>query len=287
MINSIGSLLFKAKIELSCTSESARHDAEALLSFVTGRAISYFYTWPDKILDDLKLRQFYQLLARRKKGEPIAYLVGKKEFWSHFLRVTKDTFIPRPDTEVLVESVLLFDPGENNRIPILELGTGSGAIAIAVASEKAEWQITAVDISSEALKIAEENANFHRCNNIEFVRSDWFSSLSTGKRFDVIVSNPPYIAENDPDLCQYVRYYEPIDALISDKNGLADIEFIIKESRNFLSIGGLLCLEHGYRQANVVTQMYIKYGYDNINTILDLSGHTRVTTAYFNADRYL
>ncbi len=281
MHNSISAYLSRAKKTLSYVSDSARYDAEILLSFVLNRPSSYFYTWPDKSLSSQEAKAFDALIERRSKGEPIAYIIGIKEFWSHSLKVTRDTLIPRADTETLVESVLKLDIEQNKPLSLLELGAGSGAISIALASERPNWQITGVDISQRALEVAQENASRYGYKNIHFIQSNWFSSLLAESKFDIIVSNPPYIREDDPDLCHYVKEYEPKSALIANENGLGDIHAIIKTASTFLKADGMLALEHGYAQASEVHQLYQQYGYQNIQTLSDLSGHPRVTLGSF------
>ena len=283
MTKSIFSILMDAKKKLLSISNSPRCDAETLLTFVLGKETSYIYTWPERIVSDLELEKFYQLLNGRKNGEPISYIIGRKEFWSHSLRVTKDTLIPRPETELLVESILELSSVNNNRTySVLDLGTGSGAISVALAGERKDWKITAIDICEKALEVAKENADFYGYSNIRFLKSNWFEELDLKKNFDAIVSNPPYVAESDFDLCRYVREYEPKIALISGKDGLRDSDLIIKGSRDILNDGGAVFLEHGWNQPDKIRQLYEKYRYGGIRHIRDLSGHKRVTMAHFS-----
>jgi release factor glutamine methyltransferase len=255
-------------------------EARYLLSHILGIPLSATYLNPSLTVEQ---QEAYQtLLDRRLKGEPLAYLIQSTEFWSLNLKITRDVLIPRPETELLVEQALhLIEP---RRLPmnILELGTGSGAIAIALKKERPDWQVVAVDKSPAALAIAKENANTHQAD-ILFFESDWFSEVPhrTSEKFDLIVSNPPYIAEQDPHFQGSIRY-EPRIALASGLDGLKDLTNIVSKSREYLKPNGLLLLEHGYDQAEAVRSLLKRHHYQNIATVQDLFGNDRVTHGIWN-----
>ncbi len=208
-------------------------------------------------------------------GEPVAYLIGYQEFWSLNFKVTPATLIPRPETEILVEQILKkFDT--DCPVTIADLGTGSGAIALAIAHERPKWTIYATDISLPALKIAEQNAKNLHIANVKFHHGDWFNALPR-QVFDAMISNPPYIAEDDLELSKDVSNFEPRQALIAGDKGLQDIQHIIQEGKNFLKSGGYLLIEHGYQQARHVAKLLKIAGYSDIILYHDLSGLDRVT----------
>jgi len=215
------------------------------------------------------------LIQRRVNGEPIAYILGFREFYGLLLKTTSATLIPRPDTETLVEAALAKIPQDSN-FNILDLGTGTGAVALAIASQRPQANVTAVDASKEALKVATENAQTLNLNNVRLLQSDWFAQLKNEK-FDVIVSNPPYIAENDEHLKQGDLRFEPITALASGEDGLNDIRRIIQEAPSYLNPNGWLMLEHGYNQAESVAELLKQNGFSQISHAPDLSGTLRVT----------
>ncbi len=254
-------------------SDSARRDAEVLLCHVLQKNLSYLRTFPEHALDEEVLEQFYALVARRCEGEPVAYLVGEREFWSLPLMVNEATLIPRPETEILVSAVLeLFSADQS--ISVLDLGTGSGAIALAIAKERPKWQITATDASIAALRMAEKNARRLKLP-VEFVMGSWFAPLSD-RRFDVIVSNPPYVAESDPHLSQGDLRYEPGTALSSGPDGLSDIREIIEQAPLHLFSGGWLLLEHGFDQGEAVRALMAQ-SFCQVQTLADLAALPRVT----------
>jgi release factor glutamine methyltransferase len=230
------------------------------------------------INDELTATQsesFQQLLARRLAGEPIAYILGMREFYGLPLKTTPATLIPRPDTETLVEAALnKIAPHEN--LKVLDLGTGTGAIALVIAKNRPQAQVIAVDFSDEALFVAKENALNLDLVRVRFLQSDWFASLQNEK-FDVIVSNPPYIAENDAHLTQGDLRFEPLTALASGKDGLDDIRHIIQEAPSHLNRNGWLMLEHGFDQAEKVAELLTLHGFEQISHATDLSGTLRVT----------
>ncbi|MES1987444.1 MAG: peptide chain release factor N(5)-glutamine methyltransferase [Pseudomonadota bacterium] len=218
---------------------------------------------------------FETLLKRRLDGEPMAYILGSREFYGMDLLVTPDTLIPRPDTETLVEAALA--RASNNLNPsILDLGTGTGAIALAIAKNCPQASIAAVDASERALEVAKQNALHLNIDNVEFLLSNWFENLS-GQRFDIIVSNPPYIEENDAHLTQGDLRFEPMSALASGADGLDDIRRIISDCLIHLKPQGWLMLEHGYNQAEQVADLMADAGLTNIETIKDLGNNDRVT----------
>ncbi len=266
---------------LSSCSDSAKLDAQILLTFVLGKERSYLLTWPERVLDKADEQQYLILLQRRLKGEPIAYIVGVKEFWSLPLKVSPATLIPRPDTEILVELVLdNFE--ESNELRCLDLGTGTGAIALALASEKPSWQIDAIDFSLEAVKLAQENSKALKLEQVNIFQSDWFSAVSNSnsiKKFDLIVSNPPYIDTLDENLSQGDVRFEPKSALVANDQGLADIKHIAKQALNHLASQGSIFFEHGFEQGKAVRNILTALGYDNVLTVKDLNGHDRITWA--------
>lgn len=253
-------------------SDTARLDAELLLSHVLGCSRSKLLIDSEKAISEPQKTKFLELIDRRSKGEPIAYLIGQREFWSLSLDITPDVLIPRPETELLVELAL-----EKEVTKIADLGTGSGAIALAIAHERPHWQIIATDISEKALTVAKNNAKQLEISNIEFRLGDWTQALHHEK-FDLIVSNPPYIPENDSHLKQGDLLFEPQKALVSGRDGLQDLKKIIEQARNYLSSEGWLMVEHGYDQSEVVRDIFKQYGYKNVHQHMDLSGIIRVTT---------
>lgn len=258
----------------SLDGESAALDCELLLCHCLGRDRAYLYTWPEREVDDLHANAFQSLLERRRSGEPIAYLIGSREFWSLPLRVNNSTLIPRPDTERLVEIALALPLPLNAHV--LDLGTGTGAIALALASEKSNWQVVGVDIAEDAVALAQHNARDLEIHNTQFLPSNWFANISF-QSFDLIVSNPPYIAEDDPHLAQGDVRFEPRRALVAAHHGLAAIGEIANAAKTYLRAGGWLLFEHGYQQAPAVRTLLSQLGYDNISTWNDWDGNERVT----------
>ncbi|HFQ8224775.1 TPA: peptide chain release factor N(5)-glutamine methyltransferase [Citrobacter freundii] len=255
-------------------SESPRRDAEILLEFVTGKGRTYILAFGETAITDAQREQLDRLLARRKQGEPIAHLTGVREFWSLPLFVSPATLIPRPDTECLVEQALARLPSGPCRI--LDLGTGTGAIALALASERPDCEVTAVDRMPEAVELAQRNATHLAINNVHIQQSDWFSALP-GQQFAMIVSNPPYIDEQDPHLAQGDVRFEPLTALVARDGGMADIVHIIEQSRTRLEAGGYLLLEHGWQQGAAVRDAFIRAGYQAVETCRDYGDNERIT----------
>jgi release factor glutamine methyltransferase len=256
--------------------DAARLEAELLLSHLLGKSRSWLIAWSDTRLDDQQLQHFSDLVNKRIQGVPIAQLTGEREFWSLPLRVTADTLIPRPETELLVETCLDLYPAENS-ITVADLGTGSGAIALAIATERPAWCILATDKSHQALDVAIHNAETLQIDNIQLLQGDWFDALPANIRVEVLLSNPPYIPMNDPHLQQGDLRFEPRTALASGDDGLDAIRLIISKASDYLEPGGYLLLEHGYNQGSAVRRLIHQSALGEINTLTDLAGHERVT----------
>ncbi|MFT4518960.1 MAG: release factor glutamine methyltransferase [Halioglobus sp.] len=261
-------------------SESARRDTEILLSHVLEKSRTWLYTWPETEIAAEQTLQFEQLLARREAGEPVAYLTGSRDFWSLSLHVNDSTLIPRPETETLVSWALELDlPAE---AVALDLGTGSGAIALAVASERPQWRVTAVDASASALDVARANGTANNLQRVQFALSNWYEALEA-KKFNLLLSNPPYVDGADPHLQQGDLRFEPRSALVADDQGLADLEQLIEGASAHLCAGGWLLLEHGYEQGSAVRKRMIEAGLCDVATRCDLAGHERVTGGRLHA----
>ncbi|NQY64530.1 MAG: peptide chain release factor N(5)-glutamine methyltransferase [Alteromonadaceae bacterium] len=278
---SLANLVEYGRHRLSTLSDtdSAKLDAQILLCFVLNKASSYLLTWPDKKINEAQYQNFLNLLERRVQGEPIAYITGTKEFWSLSLFVSSATLIPRPDTETLVEQILS-DHCESH-LSCLDLGTGTGAIALALASEMPNWQIDAVDFNADAVLLAQKNAENNNLTQVNIYQSDWFRQILLEKTFDVIVSNPPYIDNIDEHLSQGDVRFEPKSALVAEQQGLADIIHIATEARKYFAEQGFLLLEHGYEQSAQVQKILSELGYSEIKTVKDLSGNDRITKARY------
>ncbi len=268
-------LLKQATARLGAASATPRLDAEVLLAHALGRERSHLLAHADAVPDAAAAGRFETLLAARTRGEPVAYLTSKREFWSLALTVTPATLIPRPETELLVEQALERAPS-GAAWPLLDLGTGSGAIALALASELPACKVTATDASSDALGVARGNAAAFGLKNIEFVAGDWFEPLS-GRRFRLIVSNPPYVEEADPHLRQGDVRFEPRSALASGADGLDAIRRIVAGAPGHLETGASLLLEHGWNQGPAVRELLRMGDFRSITTYSDMAGHERVT----------
>jgi len=267
----IASLLRNAQLPDSPTE---RLDAELLLAAAIGKSRSYLHTWPERIVSSEDAEAYAGYLQRRRAGEPVAYILGQQGFWKIDLEVAPHTLIPRPDTELLVETALELQPASPAKV--LDLGTGTGAIALALASDCPAWQVTAVDRVDEAVALAERNRQRLGLGNVKVLASHWFSSLA-GERFDLIVSNPPYIAAQDPHLVEGDVRFEPSSALVAGADGLDDLRLIVSEAPQYLLPGGWLLLEHGYDQADAVRALLAVQGFTEVASRKDLGGHERIS----------
>ncbi len=274
----IATLLRHACATLTPCSDTPRLDAEVLLAYALAKSRAYLYTWPEHIPDAVTQHYFSTLLERRRRGEPVAYLTGYRAFWSFDLRVTPDTLIPRPESELLVSLALTRLPQQGTR-RIADLGTGSGALALALAQERRDAEIIAVDSNSAALDVARTNAQILGLTDILFIHGYWCDGLACDQ-FDVIVANPPYIAANSPWLQQGDVRFEPISALVSGHDGLDAIRQIIQQALCRLKPGGWLLLEHGFDQGSAVSTLLHQRGFINVSTHPDQSGHNRVGSGY-------
>lgn len=256
------------------SSDTPRLDAEVLLGFVLQQDRASLYTWPEQELTKEQQQHFMTLMERRTRGEPVAYLLGSRDFWSFSLQVNDSTLIPRAETELLVELALRCLP--ETFCQVLDLGTGSGAIALALAKERRAWQIFGCDSSTEAVKLAINNGNKLGVAQAHFFHSNWFDQVEKND-FDLIVSNPPYIDESDEHLLLGDVRFEPRSALVAGKQGFADLEWIMDHSRGYLQSGGWLMLEHGFTQGEQARSFMQQCGYESIETCRDLAGCERVT----------
>jgi release factor glutamine methyltransferase len=262
---------------LQQVSESWKLDAELLLAEAIEQSREYLFTWPDQELTQPQLKKFDDYCGRRLLNEPIAYILGRQAFWDFELIVNSSVLIPRPETELLVETALeLLD--NSVTAAVLDLGTGSGAIALALAANNKRWSVTAVDSSESALGVAADNAKLLQFSNIEFVQTSWCDGLPT-EHFDLIAANPPYVEAGDKHLSEGSLPFEPIAALVAEENGLADIRAIAKQSRYCLKKNSWLLIEHGFQQKLAVEKILVDTGYANIECVKDLAGLDRLTKA--------
>jgi len=273
----IDTILQQAKQRLCKASESPALDAGLLLTQALDVPRSYLFAHPEDTLDSVTAERYLSTVARREKGEPLAYIIGEKEFWSLTLMVSPDTLIPRPETEILVQDALNLIP-HINPFEVLDLGTGSGAIALAIASERPQAQVTATDVSTAALGIARENARQLELVNVEFAAGSWCDPVR-GRVFDLVVSNPPYVRENDEAMSSL--RFEPESALVSGVDGLAAIRILAADCRAAVTRGGTLLIEHGAEQQEAVAAILTEFGWSGIRCICDLAGLPRVTAAIF------
>lgn len=267
--------LQQASTLLLSSSDTALLDVQVLLCFVLQCNSAHLAAWPEKDLTEQQAEKFLQLIQQRKNGLPVAHLTGQREFWSLDFLVNDSTLIPRPETETLIEFVVEKFSDRKN-IKLLDMGTGCGAIAIAIASEKPAWEIHACEFSKPALTLAKKNSKKLKTENITFTHSNWFSNILT-QDFDIIISNPPYIAENDAHLFEGDVRFEPRSALTSGETGMDDIEHICATAKQYMTDNGWLIVEHGYNQAQLVNDCFSKNGYIELEQIKDLSGHIRMT----------
>lgn len=273
----IQQLIQHASTQLIGITDTPRLDAELLLAHVLKKSRTFLYTWPQQEIDTASVNAFENFLTQRISGNPLAYITGEREFWSLKLHVTIDTLIPRPETELLVEHALRILP--KSEINIADLGTGSGAIALALASERPLWHITATDQSTAAINVARSNAQQLAIKNSTFITGNWFEPLNN-QHFHAIISNPPYIPANDIHLAQGDVRFEPATALSSGIDGLDAIRHIAQHAGNHLSSGGLLMIEHGYDQKSAVKEIFERNQFINIEQLHDLNENPRVTLGY-------
>ena len=271
----IKTLLARAAKTLTSHSGSPLLDAEVLLGFVLGKPRTYLRAWCDNALTDQQHAAFVALIKQRQQGTPIAYLTGTREFWSRDFRITSDVLIPRPDTELLIELSLGLIP-KDKAVKLIDLGTGSGIIAVTLAAERPKAHVTAVDVCLAALNVAQHNAGHHQLTNIEFYQSNWFVNVPKSL-FDLVISNPPYIGPDDEHLQQGDVRFEPKTALIAEDHGLSDIRIIADKARCYLKPAGHLLIEHGYNQATQVQALFNGLAYHKVQYYRDLSGQLRVT----------
>lgn len=270
----VGEFIISATKTLSSGSDTPRMDSELLLCHVLKKTRAWLFAWPEFSLNAIQEEEVRQLLVRRCAGEPIAYILGEKDFWSLSLKVNCATLIPRPDTERVVELALTVSTPDTKTV--LDLGTGTGAIALALAKEHPEWEVTGVDCQADAVALAQKNAQLNGIENTTFYQSDWFFAVHP-THFNLIVSNPPYIDKDDAHLQKGDVRFEPTTALIAAENGLKDIRRIVTGAPNYLAPGGWLLCEHGYQQGKAVRAIFEQHEFKETATFTDLRGHERVT----------
>lgn len=270
----IAQLLHQATEKLQGTSDSARLDAEVLLAHILKEDRVHFLTWPEEPVSQLTQKFYLDLIERRAKGEPIAYITGYQEFWSLKLKVTPDTLIPRPETEILVQETLIL-MREDIHYEVADLGSGSGAIALAIASERPRCHIKGVDQSKCAVQVATDNASRLGLTNVSFQQGDWLADFADNS-LDMIVSNPPYVAEGDPHMSEGDVRFEPATALLAGPAGLDAYQKILPETKRCLKQGGWLLLEHGYDQQPRLLEMMQQHGFKQTRGISDYAGQARV-----------
>lgn len=264
-----------AQQKINSFTETPQLEAEILLAAVLQKPRTFLLTWPEQVLTAEQQQLFFSFLERRAQREPIAYILGQKEFWSLDLIVTRDTLIPRPETELLVELVLDLFPTQEKR-QIADLGTGSGAIALAIAHERPDWHIFATDTSENALQIASKNAHQLGKKNVSFHQGNWCTALPSSG-LDAIVSNPPYIAATEWERYAAQLEFEPHHALVAGDDGLDAIREICQTATLYLKPGGYLLVEHGFAQGEAVRELFVATGYKNVDSVRDLAGLERIT----------
>jgi release factor glutamine methyltransferase len=264
-----------ATARLSRSSDSPRLDAEILLCRTINMPRSYLFAHPEDELDALTLDRFEEVLAKREAGMPMAYIMGVREFWAHEFAVSPATLVPRPETELLVNLALCEIP-RDEEWRVLDLGTGSGAIAVSIACDRPRCEVTAVDISEAALTVAHENANALAPGNVECLHGSWTEPVAD-RTFDLVVSNPPYVRAEDTALANL--QHEPRSALAAGADGLDAIRVLARDCAGILRPGGLLLIEHGFDQAGDVAALLESHGWTDIQCHNDLAGLPRVTAA--------
>jgi release factor glutamine methyltransferase len=276
--STIAEALQWAYSQLASSSDSAHVDAEVLLLHCLNKPKSFIYTWPERALTVQQFKAFHQMINKRQQGVPVAHIIGEREFWSLPFIVNESTLIPRPDTEILVETALNLSLGEQAKV--LDLGTGTGAIALALASERLKWKVTAIDKVDEAVELAKANRANLNLPQVEILQSDWFSAVND-RDFDLIVSNPPYIDAEDEHLYLGDVRFEPQSALTAGEHGYADLFHIAEHARAHLVHGGYLLLEHGFEQAIRVREKLIELGYQQVATVRDFGSNDRCTLGHW------
>lgn len=275
----VGELLAGAARRLASVSQSPRLDAELLLARVLERDRTWLFTWPDKTASAEQQAAFRALIDARAEGKPVAWLLGEREFHGHLFRVTPDTLIPRPDTELLVDLALRLLPGSAQTLA--DLGTGSGAVGISLALARPQWSLLLTDIDAATLDVARDNATRLQAGNCDFLLSDWLEQVPAG--LDAVVSNPPYVADGDPHLEQGDVRFEPRRALTAGADGLDAVRAILTGAVQRLRPDGLLALEHGYDQGASVRTLFLEAGFTDVATEKDLAGQDRVTHGRWHA----
>lgn len=279
--DTLGTALAWGRAQLKCNPESSDLDAEALLLHLLGLERATLRARPERCLTADQAMRYQWLIEQRRKGWPVAYLTGQREFWSRSFRVGPEVLIPRPETELLIELALHRLPADT-RAHILDLGTGSGIIALTLAAERPGCSVTATDSSADALAVSQENARRLGISRVSFLQGHWFAPLAKDERFDLIVSNPPYIPGRDPHLAQGDLRYEPRQALASGGDGLEALREIIAHCPAHLNSGGWLILEHGYDQGDAVAALLTEGNYQDIIQYRDLQGHMRASVARYD-----
>jgi|TARA_B110000483_G_scaffold216241_1_gene267566 release factor glutamine methyltransferase len=275
-MNSLKGLISSASKKL-IDSDSPRLDAELIWAQVLGRDRTWLFTWPDYQPNAEEILESQHLISRRTEGEPIAYILSRREFWGLSLECDSSTLIPRPETELLVEKALNLDLHESARV--LDLGTGNGAIALALAVERPNWNICAVELSDPAIELAQRNAQNLNISSVDWLQGSWFEPIAEKAQFDLIISNPPYVEENSSWLEEGDVRFEPRTALTAGVDGMQDIELIAKLSQGYLANGGYILIEHGFNQFEKVFSELVKLGYQSVQGFKDLAGLDRAVLA--------
>ena len=263
-------------------SDTPRIDAEVLLQHSASVSMAWLISHGETLADANHIKDFYAAVKARQNGQPIAYITGSRDFWTLTLKVDETVLIPRPDTETLVEQALERIPSDR-ACQLLDLGTGSGAIALALAKDRPSSTVCAVDSQVDALQVAQANAKLNKIDNVSFVESNWFENIETTSKFDLIASNPPYVETGDPHLQQGDLRFEPDSALIAAGNGLSDLGTIIETSPNYLNSGGWLIVEHGYNQESEIASLFKHASFAQISCFRDINNLPRCTVGQFKA----